>query len=142
MRMDSDLAAWLKTIERCGLYRAPEQIMLQLSDAARTAGLKYYAVELTGCPDKRSVLAALARDLQLPEWFGFNWDALEEVLADLEPCVIVLHGLEDLGRKSPCDLALALDLFRSVVDEQRQSGRSMWVFVGMQADPSIPACSE
>lgn len=41
------------------------------------------AVDCTGCEDKRDVLAAFARALQLPSSFGMNWDALYDALTDL-----------------------------------------------------------
>ena len=33
--------------------------------------------------DKHDLLEVLASELRFPKYFGFNWDALEECLADL-----------------------------------------------------------
>lgn len=46
-----------------------------------------------GITDKYELLKSLGTQLRLPEYFGFNWDALDECLADLswlekEPIVI------------------------------------------------------
>jgi RNAse (barnase) inhibitor barstar len=39
-------------------------------------------VDASEARDKAGFLAALARDLQFPAYFGGNWDAVEECLAD------------------------------------------------------------
>lgn len=39
---------------------------------------------VTGGHDKASVLEAFATGLDLPDWFGHNWDALLDALRDLE----------------------------------------------------------
>ncbi len=39
---------------------------------------------VSGGVDKATVLAAFAADLDLPDWFGHNWDALLDALRDLE----------------------------------------------------------
>ena len=39
---------------------------------------------VSGGVDKATVLDAFAADLDLPDWFGRNWDALLDALRDLE----------------------------------------------------------
>lgn len=50
--------------------------------AARTQQ-SLITIDCSGCSDKRDVLAAFARSMALAEWFGMNWDALYDALADL-----------------------------------------------------------
>ena len=40
---------------------------------------------VSGGGDKQSVLDAFATGLDLPDWFGRNWDALVDALRDLDP---------------------------------------------------------
>lgn len=48
-------------------------------------------------PTKASLLDGLADALDLPEWFGRNWDALADSLCDLpRPTVLLIDGLDRL----------------------------------------------
>ncbi|MFF9283947.1 barstar family protein [Streptomyces griseosporeus] len=39
-------------------------------------------LDLDGVTDKAALMDRCARDLDLPDWFGRNWDALADVLSD------------------------------------------------------------
>jgi hypothetical protein len=41
-----------------------------------------WAVDASGAHDKATFMRCLARDLRFPPYFGGNWDAVEECLAD------------------------------------------------------------
>ncbi len=58
-------------------------------------------VDFAGIADKESTMRRIAEALELPEWFGRNWDALDEALGDRccrSPRVLVLNHLEALVR--------------------------------------------
>ncbi len=44
-----------------------------------------------GISSKAELFAFLARALPLPDYFGHNWDALEECLGDLESEAALIH---------------------------------------------------
>ncbi len=58
-------------------------------------------------------MAALAREMSLPSYFGRNLDALWDVLTDLtEPTAVLWTGWADLAiAQPPRDWAIVLDLF-------------------------------
>ena len=41
------------------------------------------AIDLAGCADKQEALRRLGAALKFPGWFGGNWDALADCLADM-----------------------------------------------------------
>ncbi len=46
------------------------------------AGRLVVTLDLDGVTDKAGLMDRCARDLDLPDWFGRNWDALADSLAD------------------------------------------------------------
>ncbi len=75
------LTQCLSDATRSGVYRAPRSD--DIEDAARGTRLDLARVDLAGVQDKEALLARLATALALPDWFGGNWDALEDCLTDL-----------------------------------------------------------
>jgi len=80
-------------------------------------------VDCSGCADKRDVLSAIARALELPSWFGLNWDALYDALTDLpqqRPAagyVLLLEHLPDGPRFGTDERAALLAVLRDTVDD-------------------------
>ena len=54
-----------------------------LERLARSIGWHVAHVDLDGCLDKRDLLERTAAALGFPDWFGHNWDAFYDCLADL-----------------------------------------------------------
>jgi hypothetical protein len=68
-----------------------------------------------GIKSKQAILAIYAQSLQLPDYFGWNWDALEECLRDLS----WLAGPGDAQAKRPLVIVHeAIPLRRGSVDRQ------------------------
>lgn len=77
----SKLLQRLMDASRSGVYRTSraEPVL----DAARGSRLHLARISLKGAPAKDAMLNALATSLRFPEWFGGNWDALEDCVTDL-----------------------------------------------------------
>jgi RNAse (barnase) inhibitor barstar len=67
-----------------GAYRVPEAHLAALLDAADELGFQTHRIDLAGCRDTDTLFTRLAQALEFPEYFGHNWDALADCLADLE----------------------------------------------------------
>lgn len=66
----------LRDPARSGVYRA--SVAQAIEEAARGSALDVVAIDAA-----TNVLEAMARALDFPDWFGANWDALEDSLSDL-----------------------------------------------------------
>jgi methylmalonyl-CoA epimerase len=89
-------------------------VLAGLEGVATKAGARF--ARLDGPNSKAALLEAIATGLELPSWFGRNWDALEEMLARPEPplagsILIVWDRSERLDRAD----AAAGKTFRSIV---------------------------
>jgi Barstar (barnase inhibitor) len=113
-----------------GLYQWPDatvspSALKQLAAAGRT----YAVVKLdTGLHRTRAAMfKAFQRDLQLPDWFGNNWDALVDALSDWAPDaehrLLIIENVpaDDIdGRHPEYNVEMFLDIVSNVgVEEDR-----------------------
>ena len=63
----------------CQLTGDPDEI----EQAAAAAGLTVIRIDLKRLASKAGFLGRAARALNFPDWFGKNWDALNDCLTDL-----------------------------------------------------------
>ena len=96
-------------------------------EATRGSGLDVVAIDA-----RDNLFDSMARVLGFPDWFGANWDALEDVLGDLswregDGHVLVFHGYpagEELG--------ILLDVLRTCAEYWAGRGKP---FFAVLVDP-------
>ncbi|MFH8370679.1 barstar family protein [Streptomyces sp. NPDC018031] len=100
-------------------------------------------LRLDGVSDKTGFLDRCARDLQLPDWFGHNWDALADALTDLTwwgappvEYVLRVHGWSDFRRAAPEDAAVAAGILSDA--ESYWAARGTPLTVVYDARPERP----
>lgn len=91
-------------------------------------GLDARTVDLGPFSGKAELLEALHRTLELDEWFGFNWDALEEALYapgedDVPERVLICTGFSQFRERAPADAEVFLDIVRTVASTPRSGLR-------------------
>jgi len=124
---------------RSGVYRVPGTT--ETEDAARGTRLDVARIDLRGVEDKEALLEKLALDLGFPAWFGGNWDALEDCLADLswrvgDGHVLVIQGSGDLPLD---DLGVLIDVLASSAEYWVGRGRPFFaLFVDPQRALALP----
>lgn len=124
---------------RSGVYRAPGTA--EIEDAARGTRLGLARVDLRGAQDKDALLERLAGALGFPEWFGGNWDALEDCLQDLswrtgDGHVLVFEGQDGLA---PDDLGVLIDVLGTSAGFWAERGRPFFaVFVDAERVLALP----
>ena len=90
--------------------------------ALRAQGLDPVWVDRAPVFDKTTLLHALYQSLQLPGWFGFNWDALADALGELAsesavPRVLVFADFALLESSDSESAAIFLDILSAVAGE-------------------------
>jgi len=134
-----DYQTVLRDVSRAGVYHLPLAGRDEIIAAATACGYAAFRVDLADVEGKDGLLEALARDMAFPEWFGHNWDALADCLADLswrpaEGYLVLLEHCDLLHARAEEDHLKALELFAAAADEWREQGVALWCLVDMQAD--------
>lgn len=100
-----------------GRHSEPEDHIQVLFDAG-------YDVRIVPAGDtKKQVLDNFAKALNLPPWFGHNWDALVDALRDLdgrdgEPVALVWDHARDLRAHDRTVYDTVVDILEEVADER------------------------
>lgn len=115
-----------------GVYLAPADTSA-LHDAIAPGSLAWLELDSREARNKEQFLAACARDLRFPRWFGANWDALADCLQDLSwwpasDCVVLWRGAGHFAASAPDEFATALEIFRDAATYWKQRGH---VFVAL-----------
>jgi hypothetical protein len=99
------------------------------------AGRLVVTLDLDGVTDKAGLMDRCARALDLPDWFGRNWDALADSLADpsvwpgeaAERGVLLLvRGWRGYAEARPDEWAVAEEVFAEATDR----GPGLFVTLG------------
>lgn len=124
----------LRDPARSGVYRLPAGATW-VAQAAEADGFAFWRADLATVQDKAGLLAALARALDFPDWFGGNWDALQDCLGDLSwttapGYVVVLEHCRGLAKHAHADFGTLLEVLAATADFWREQRIPFWVFVG------------
>lgn len=116
-----------------GLFSQPAQPGILPADTearleAASAGVQLAPIDLGAVVDKAGLMAALADDLEFPDWFGRNWDAVADLLTDAEVVGarpgLLLIGLSELRAAAP---QLAEQFEQVLLNVQAVSPLGLWL---------------
>lgn len=88
------------------------------------AGRHLVVVDLDGVTDKAGLMDRFARALDLPGWFGRNWDALADSLSDVsvwpaqsagKGLLVVVRGWQGYAKACPEEWETAQEVFSHAV---------------------------
>lgn len=103
-----------------GVYRCASvgpDVLMQ----AEAAGWVDAVIDLGGAGSKAEFMERTAAGLELPDWFGRNWDALADCLTDLswwrDPrgYLVMTAGWRDFEQADPAAADTAADIFTAAV---------------------------
>ena len=120
------------------IFRLARKDLPALQQAAEQLGQAFYLVDLSRARNVPGFVKALKRDLQLPEWFGHNLDALNDCLTDFSwnPApgyVIVLSGAEAL-KLTPTTFAALNEVLSCAVETWNERGTPFRIFYLLDAN--------
>ena len=117
----------LKDASRSGAYRVRADA--PVLDALGEAGVSTVKIVLGGATAKAEVLQRIARTLEFPDWFGGNWDALEDCLTEVHG-YLLFYGHEGIAAD---DLGVLIDVLQSSAEFHAGQGEPFFaVFVDPQ----------
>jgi hypothetical protein len=127
----SKLRQRLRDASRSGVYRVTRADAID--EAVRGTKLNFARVDLKAAATKDAMLERIAKALAFPDWFGGNWDALEDCLIDLSWREAEGHVLVFTGAPPGDDLGVLIDVLASSAQFWAARGRPFFaVFVEAQ----------
>jgi hypothetical protein len=124
----------LQDASRSGVYRASRAD--EIMDATRGEKLLVAKIQFG---EKEKLLQNMARALEFPEWFGHNWDALEDCLGDLSWRKAAGHVLVFENPKSGDELGVLVDILRTSAEWWSERGKPFFaVFIDPARSLELP----
>ena len=132
--MSGKLIQRLQDPSRSGVYRVSR--VDEVADALKGSNLSLVRVPFA---DKVQLLKNMASALGFPDWFGHNWDALEDCLTDLSwrdaPGTVLLIESPRPGD----ELGVLVDILRSSAESWAGRGKPFFaLFVDPQRALPLP----
>jgi RNAse (barnase) inhibitor barstar len=130
----NNLAQKLSDAGQSGVYlltRDPAEV----ERAAAEAGLAVFRVDISDAAGKKEFLKSVAEALKFPPHFGYNWDALNDFLSDLEwlpierGFVMIFDGVGHYAARHKQDIDSAIQVLISAADYWKDQGRPFWAFI-------------
>ncbi len=118
-----------------GVYRAGlRTAAATLARAAESHGWRAFHLDGSELATKTQFLAASARALDFPSYFGQNWDAFEESLNDMrwapaQGYLLVFDGAGHFAQAQPDEFAVALAILRESVKRWQELGTPLVVLL-------------
>lgn len=129
-----ELIEFLRDALRSGVYRtarADEILKAAAGGGVRVAKMAY--------AERPVLMKNIAAALGFPDWFGGNWDALEDCLADLSWSKAAGHVLVFERARADDDLGVLIDVLRSVAESWAARGTPFFaVFIDPAGALSLP----
>ena len=109
-----------------------------IQQAAITCGLDFLQIDLKNIKCKESFLKKLADALNFPDYFGMNWDALNDCLTDLswKPAngyVLFFRNFSRFIENAPEDWKTARNIFDSAANYWKEKAIPFYIILSDQS---------
>jgi Barstar (barnase inhibitor) len=97
-----------------------------LTNGANQQGIQFFYLDGSQICGKETFLIKVAEAMKFPDYFGFNWDALDECITDLGWCpanryVLIYDQPEVFSKADPTQWKIANDVLQSAIDYWRNT---------------------
>ena len=135
----NDYTDTLTNTEISGVYEIPEGGVEALLAAAEANKYLVYRVDLRKARSREQMLGLVGEGLELPAWYGANYDALMDCLCDLNwvPApgyVIILENCHNIATLAPPEFNMMIDVFAEAANAWREEDKPFWCFVDQPAN--------
>jgi RNAse (barnase) inhibitor barstar len=133
------MAKQLADTQQCGVYQLVSALEA-VERAAQEAGLAVFRIDIGEVRNKADFLGRVAKALSFPNWFGSNWDALNDCLTDLDwlstktGYVLIFENSDDFGSHHKSEFDTATDVLNNAAEYWKEEGRSFWAFMAVAGD--------
>jgi Barstar (barnase inhibitor) len=91
------------------------------ADGLQKLGTEIFYLDGREIRDTQSFLQKVAEVMRFPDYFGYNWDALDECITDLDWCpaaryILIYDYPEAFSKAEPEQWKVAYDILRSAVE--------------------------
>jgi len=134
-----DLRALLADPAQAGAYFVDARDSEAIAQAGAALDFEVARIDLDGCSDKDEALRRIAGALQFPDWFGGNFDALADSLADLSwlPADGYLLLIEHAAGWRQVDIEnfdILLDILNEAAAVWAEQGLALWGLLPLSAE--------
>ena len=134
----TDFCALLHDPAQAGVYQLPVSATEEIIAGAEANGFFVFRVDLRAARNKDDLLACIGEAMIFPEWYGYNYDALADCLADLgwrpaEGYLVLLEHCDAIRVKDESALVTTLQVFRGAANAWREQGIAFWCLADMPA---------
>lgn len=108
-----------------------------LAEVLGAGGWDHTELDLTGVTGKPAFMDRCARALDLPDYFGRNWDALADSLTDLPATpaahgrLIVVRAWQEYAQAAPQEWTIAQEVLTEAVRRLRGTARPLEVVLAL-----------
>lgn len=143
MNQDSKSDDFLPDGEHAGLYYLPPEHRDSVTHQACRHGFAVLPADLSACSTTTEVLTALGEACAFPAWYGANFDALLDCLADPDwhtapGQLLLITGFACLRRNIGEDLSILQDALAAAVEERKTSAHPLWILIDAPARGIAP----
>lgn len=135
----NDYTETLANPELAGVYEIPEGGIDAILAAAEANKHIVYRADLRSARTRDQLLKIVGEGLEMPAWYGANYDALMDCLCDMNwvPApgyTVILENCHNINTLAAPEFNMLIDVFAGAANAWREEDKPFWCFVDQPAN--------